>query len=144
MRRCFALVVLFVLAVSSSFAQEKSVKPGINTRWEKPDMAEAVVLLEQEFPDIYKRRHAIVSTLAPESGLDFADLGAGTGFIARLLASEVGSEGKVYAVDISQESLCPRANGNSSIGKESFGLSFNQALTGDALQGGYNAYLTVF
>ena len=105
MRSYFALGLLSVLAVSSSFAQEKSVKPGINTRWEKPDMAEAAVLLEQEFPDIYKRRHAIVSTLAPESGSNVADLGAGTGFIARLLAREVDPEGKVYAVDISQESL---------------------------------------
>ena len=105
MKRCFALVLLSVLAVSSAFSQEKSVKPGINSRWEKPDMAEAAVLLEQEYPDIYKRRHAIVATLGPESGSDFADVGAGTGFIAWLLAQEVGSEGKVYAVDISQESL---------------------------------------
>ena len=30
---------------------------------------------------------------------------AGSGFIALLLAREVGSEGKVYAVDISRESL---------------------------------------
>ena len=105
MRRCFASVLLSVLAVSSGFAQEKSVKPGINSRWEEPDMAEAAVLLKQEFPDIYKRRHAIVAALGPEPGSNVADVGAGTGFIAWLLAREVGSEGKVYAVDISQESL---------------------------------------
>ncbi len=105
MRRCFALVLLSLLAVSPGLAQEESVRPGINERWETPDMAAAAVLLEQEYPRIYKSRHAIVAALGPEPGSNFADLGAGSGFIALLLAREVGSEGKVYAVDISRESL---------------------------------------
>ncbi len=53
MRSCFVLVLLCLLAVSSGLAQEKSIRPGINERWEKPDMAAAAVLLEQEYPSIY-------------------------------------------------------------------------------------------
>ena len=116
MTRCFttqlqlragvpAALVLMFLSNNPAFAQEKSVRPGINDRWEKPDMDEAVSLLEREHPRIYKYRHAIVAALGLEPGSDVADVGAGTGFIARLLANEVGPEGKVYAVEISQEHL---------------------------------------
>lgn len=116
MTRCFrtqlqlragvaAALVLMFLSNNPAFAQEKSVRPGINDHWEKPDMDEAVSLLEREHPRIYKYQHAIVAALGLEPGSDVADVGAGTGFIARLLAHEVGSEGKVYAVEISQEHL---------------------------------------
>ena len=83
-------LVLILLSLGSAFAQEKSVNPGINDRWEKPDMQEVVSMLEREYPVIYKYRHAIVAALGLEPGSAVAD---------------VGPEGKVYAVEISQESL---------------------------------------
>ena len=98
-------LVPILLALGSAFAQERSVKPGINDRFEKPDMEEVVSLMEQEHSVIYKYRHAIVAALGLEPGSAVADVGAGTGFIAQLLARDVGPEGKVFAVEISQESL---------------------------------------
>ena len=68
-------------------------------------MDEAVTMLEQDYPIIYKYRHAIVAVLGLESGSSVADVGAGTGFIARLMAEQVGPTGTVYAQDISQKSL---------------------------------------
>ena len=99
-----ALVAL-LLSLVPAFTQESSIRPGINDRWEKPDMQWAVSLLEREYPEIYKYRHAIVAALGLEPGAAVADVGAGTGFIAQLLAREVGPDGRVYAVEISQESL---------------------------------------
>ncbi len=97
--------VLILLSAQPGLAQEKSVRPGINKFWSKPDMEKAASILEQEHPTIYKYRHAIVAALGLKPGSDVADVGAGTGFIARLMAREVGPEGKVYAQEISQEAL---------------------------------------
>jgi len=79
--------------------------PGINDFWSRPDMEEAVAMLERDYPTIYSYRHAIVAALQIEPGSSVADVGAGTGFIARLMAHAVGPTGKVFAQDISKESL---------------------------------------
>lgn len=103
-RLAVALGLAFCLA-SPALSQERSVNPGVNTFWEKPDMEKAASMLEQKHPVIFKYRHAIVAALGIEPGWNVADVGAGTGFIALLMARAVGSEGKVYAQEISQEHL---------------------------------------
>ena len=101
-----ALVLVLLCALPQhGLAQEKSVRPGINEFWQKPDMEKAASMLEQKYPTIYKYRHAIVAALGLEPGRDVADVGAGSGFIAQLMAREVEPEGKVYAQEISQEAL---------------------------------------
>jgi ubiquinone/menaquinone biosynthesis C-methylase UbiE len=47
----------------------------------------------------------MISLLGVKPGDKVADIGAGTGFIARRLAQRVGSEGIVYAEDIQPEML---------------------------------------
>ena len=97
-----ALVAINVVALPLS-AQEKSVKPGINESFEKPDVPQFVERFEREGRDVYDRRHEIVEALKLEPGMAVADIGAGTGLFTRLFSPIVGKEGKVYAVDIADE-----------------------------------------
>ena len=46
-----------------------------------------------------------MASLGLEPGSSGADVGAGTGFITRLMAHQVGPTGTVYAQDISRESI---------------------------------------
>lgn len=53
----------------------------------------------------WSKADRVVKTLALRKGQTVADLGAGGGYFSVLLAREVGSQGTVYAVDISRRSL---------------------------------------
>ncbi len=48
---------------------------------------------------------ALIESLSLEPGMVVADIGAGSGVIATLIAEEIGPEGTVLAVDIQQEML---------------------------------------
>jgi ubiquinone/menaquinone biosynthesis C-methylase UbiE len=79
--------------------------PSINERFKNPDVEANVESLERDDRPVYKYRFAIVAALGLRPGDDVADVGAGSGFMARLIAREVGPEGQVYAVDIAQETI---------------------------------------
>lgn len=81
-------------------AQEKSVRPGINKPFEKADVAEFIGKFETESREVFAQRKEIVAACKLKVGDKVADIGAGTGLFTRLFAKEVGSKGKVYAVDI--------------------------------------------
>ena len=57
---------------------------------------------EHEGRAIYDKRYDILDALSLKPGMAVADIGAGSGLISRLIAQRVGSEGTVYAVDISK------------------------------------------
>jgi len=94
----FALIFL----LSPGFSQEESVNPGINENFIDPDPGSFVERFETEGREVYDNRHLIVEKLGLSPGMAVADVGAGTGLFTRLIAPEVGAEGKVYAVDIAQ------------------------------------------
>lgn len=100
--RCRLTSVLSVLlvATSLSFAQEKSVNPGINDSYKDPNPAEFTKRFETESREIFANRDKIVEACDVKHGIVVADVGAGTGLFTRLFAKEVGADGKVYAVDI--------------------------------------------
>jgi ubiquinone/menaquinone biosynthesis C-methylase UbiE len=81
-------------------AQEQSVNPGINDRFENPDIEVWLGRFERENRDVYRGRNEIVSRVGLRPGMDVADIGAGTGFFTVLFAQEIGPTGKAYAVDI--------------------------------------------
>lgn len=90
---------LFLVAVLS--AQEKSVKPGINDKFEKdPDAKQFAKTFEGESREIFTSRLDILKACQLKTGMAVADIGAGTGLYTRLFAKEVGPTGKVFAVDI--------------------------------------------
>jgi len=96
------LVCLNVLGLSEIQAEEESVRPGINTYYMDPDWQQWVNQFETPGREIYDRRYDILRASAVSSGMVVADIGAGTGLFTRLFSRQVGTEGKVYAVDISR------------------------------------------
>ena len=94
------------LAATIAAAQENRVlDPSVNERFRNPDVEAVVESLEREARPVFKYRHAIVAAMGLQAGDDVADVGAGSGFMARLMAREVAPEGQVYAVDIAQDTI---------------------------------------
>ncbi|MFN7877153.1 MAG: class I SAM-dependent methyltransferase [Pirellula sp.] len=99
------LAVAQSLFASAAFCQEKSVKPGINDSFLKPNPDEYVERFEIESREVFAQREEIVKACRIEKGMVLADIGAGTGLFTRLFAKEVGENGKVLAVDIAENFL---------------------------------------
>lgn len=99
MRRILPLVLLFV---ASAFAEELSVKPGINGKFLDPALKveEWTEKFETESREIFHEREKIVASVGLKPGMKVADIGAGTGLFTLPFANSVGAEGKVYAVEI--------------------------------------------
>ena len=57
---------------------------------------------EHEGRAIYDKRAEILDAMNLKPGMDAADIGAGSGLFARLIAQRVGPTGTVYAVDIAK------------------------------------------
>jgi ubiquinone/menaquinone biosynthesis C-methylase UbiE/intracellular sulfur oxidation DsrE/DsrF family protein len=102
----FALSLIFALAPAAWLAaQEKSVRPGINDSFRDPNVAEFAGRFEVESREVFAKRREIVAACRLQPGLTVADIGAGTGLFTRPFAEAVGAEGRVIAVDISQNFL---------------------------------------
>ena len=98
MLRLLALGLL--LALAPPVAAEQSVAPGINRYYQDADAARWRGVFERDGREVWERRDDIVRELRLQPGQAVADVGAGTGFIALMMARAVGPEGRVYAVDI--------------------------------------------
>jgi ubiquinone/menaquinone biosynthesis C-methylase UbiE len=100
-------IALLATTTAEVCAQKESVRPGINDSFRNPDLQvdEWVKRFEGESREVYDKRKQIVAALGIASGMKVADVGAGTGLFTRLFAHEVGSEGKVYAVDIAPKMI---------------------------------------
>ncbi len=83
-------------------AGERSVRPGINAEYLKPDLSVSnwVERFEKEGREIYDQRARIVAAARIRPGSTVADIGAGTGLFTPLLSAATGPKGTVYAVDI--------------------------------------------
>ncbi len=89
-------LVLLVLATAPALmAQKKSVRPGINKSFPRPNVQEFVGRFETESREVFERRREIIAALSLRHGQSVADVGAGTGLFSRLLAPGVGSRGRV-------------------------------------------------
>jgi ubiquinone/menaquinone biosynthesis C-methylase UbiE/intracellular sulfur oxidation DsrE/DsrF family protein len=98
---CFAFLTL----AAATFAQEKSVKPGINDSFRDPDLNEFQGKFEVESREVYALRREIVAACKLKPGQTVADIGAGTGLFTRLFSEVVEKKGQVIAVDISLKFL---------------------------------------
>lgn len=77
----------------------------INKAFQNPDVTEFTKRFETESREVYAKRKEVVKALGLKPGDSIADVGAGTGFYAKLFAEAVGPKGKVYAVDIAKPFL---------------------------------------
>lgn len=100
--RCLLVLVGSLVLVRPLAAQEASVKPGINSTFQSPDVGQFVERFEKEGREVYDRRDQIVEALGLQPGWVVADVGAGTGLFSRLMAARIGKEGTIYAVDIAK------------------------------------------
>ena len=103
MRRLFVVALLLVSLLA--FAQDKSVKPGINDSFKNPDVEKYKNTFEGESREVFVNREKLVAACDVKAGMVVADIGAGTGLHTRLFAKAVGDEGQVYAVDIAAKFL---------------------------------------
>jgi len=96
------LACLFVLAVSAR-AQDESLAPGINEAFKRQP---SLSIRQFDFMnrDLSQQKE-ILDACELKTGMDVADIGAGSGVHVRLFAEKVLPAGKVYAVDIVQEFL---------------------------------------
>jgi len=107
MNRLLLLLPAFALTAACCQAPEAppedSVKPGINDSFLDPslDVQDFVERFEVESREIFSERLAIVAAVDVQEGMAIADIGAGTGLFVPYFSQSVGSDGKVYAVDIS-------------------------------------------
>ena len=104
----FIKMILLIMALAISgfatvaYAQEESIRPGINAPFDNPDVESWLARFERDDRELYTRRDEIVSLLNLKPGMDVADIGAGTGFYTMLFAGKVGPDGMVYALDIAE------------------------------------------
>jgi predicted methyltransferase len=97
-----AFLLTFSLGMSSLDAAEQNVNPGINEYYYDAEFKHWVSVFERPGREVYDKREAIVAQLGLKPGMRVADIGAGTGFYTHMFAEQVGSSGRVYAVDISK------------------------------------------
>jgi predicted methyltransferase len=99
--------LLLCLLASLAFAQEVSVKPGINDKFLDPklNVEEWTKKFETESREIFHQREKIVAAAGLKPGMVMADIGAGTGLFTLHFAQAVGAGGKVYAVEIAKNFL---------------------------------------
>jgi ubiquinone/menaquinone biosynthesis C-methylase UbiE len=104
--RSAVFVLALALTAFPAAAQDKSLTPGINERFlEGRNYQEFVDSFEREGREIFDRRQEILKAVGLKPGMTVADIGAGSGLFTYLFAQEVGSGGRVYAVDINQVML---------------------------------------
>ena len=80
-----------------------TISPDLNKEFLNPNLVveDWLKRFEVESREIFTARHEILKSVDPQSGQEWADIGAGTGLFTRLLAESVGQDGHVYAVEIS-------------------------------------------
>jgi ubiquinone/menaquinone biosynthesis C-methylase UbiE len=98
---------LLCLLASLAFAQDTSVKPGINDKFLDPklNVEEWTKKFETESREIFHQREKIVAAAGLKPGMAMADIGAGTGLFTLHFAQAVGADGKVFAVEIAKNFL---------------------------------------
>jgi precorrin-6B methylase 2 len=117
-----ALCLLIFLSHTTAWAQAPDATPaqrytttrptadGIGKRYMGREIAsvmgwQGAAWLEREEREREERTDLLMAALALQPGMVVADVGAGTGYLARRMAKAVGSSGKVLAVDVQPEMI---------------------------------------
>ena len=92
------------------YEQKAPSADGIGKRYMGREIAQVMgwqgaAWLEREEREREERTDLLLAELALKPGMVLADVGAGTGYIARRMAAQVGPAGVVYAVDVQPEMI---------------------------------------
>jgi predicted methyltransferase len=114
-RKYVSLIVAILVTYASlfmtfSYAQVNQDQPpaitdvakNMNERFAGPNVEQSVAFLEGERRAMYAKRLEIADLMELKPNVDVADIGAGSGFFARVIAEKVAPAGRVYAVEISK------------------------------------------
>src|SRR5215469_6542754 len=113
MLRCKHLVwvVAVALAVGGltipAAAQQPTITPTakeLNKAFDA-DTSQWTARFEHEGRAIYDKRYEILDAMHLKPGMNAADIGAGSGLFARLMAQRVAPGGTIFAVDISKNMI---------------------------------------
>ena len=88
-----ACIVVLALTTIRILASQETTKPASG------ETLAAVAKIESPSRAVYRYRVAIASLLELKPGMTAADIGAGSGFVARLLVPQVAPGGKVIATE---------------------------------------------
>ncbi|MDG3005689.1 class I SAM-dependent methyltransferase [Paludisphaera mucosa] len=101
-----ATAALVGLAAQGQEASKGKVDPKINEPFQKKGNVKGFIeRFESHDREVFNQRDAIVAALRLKPGMAVADVGAGSGLFTRLMAEKVGTNGRVYAVDVSRDFL---------------------------------------
>jgi precorrin-6B methylase 2 len=94
----------------AAYEQIKPSADGIGKRYMGREIAQVMgwqgaAWLEREEREKEERTDLLLRELALKPGMVVADVGAGTGYIARRMAAAVGASGAVFAVDVQPEMI---------------------------------------
>ncbi|MFN7995652.1 MAG: class I SAM-dependent methyltransferase [Bryobacteraceae bacterium] len=100
------VVVLAMLCAPWAFPQQAITPKAkeLNQSFDA-DASQWIERFEHEGRAIYDKRYEVLDALHLKPGMNVADIGAGSGLIARLIAQRIAPGGTVYAVDISKNMI---------------------------------------
>lgn len=99
MHRSARLWAIVCLACASAIAQD-APRNIWESEYKSRSTAEMVQQFESPSRPVFRYRVAIASLLDLKPGMTAADIGAGSGFLARLMAKQVGPTGRVFATEL--------------------------------------------
>jgi predicted methyltransferase len=105
MIRALSLALLAGLVTPPALAQDAAARTPEEMHHLHRDAAAYIAMLEDPARDAYQRPREVMAALGLKEGEVVADIGAGSGYFALRIAQQVGSSGRVYAVDISPEMI---------------------------------------
>ena len=97
------LIACSLQVFGPAFAQEESLKPGINDGYKKQSVESSVKRFEAGRRAVVLKQAEILKACRLKPGMKVADVGAGTGLFTRPMAAAVAPEGKIYAVDVTEQ-----------------------------------------
>ena len=97
---CWVVVLSGAASARAQTAQSPHEAHGLHA-----DPAAYIAALEDPKRDAWQKPREVIDALELRPGERIADIGAGSGYFALRFAHHVGAEGRVYAIDVSQEML---------------------------------------
>jgi ubiquinone/menaquinone biosynthesis C-methylase UbiE len=94
-------------SITHAAAQQQTITPTakeLNKAFDA-EASQWTARFEHEGRAIYDKRYEVLDEMHLKPGMNVADIGAGSGLFARLMAQRVAPRGMVYAVDISKNMI---------------------------------------